>query len=167
MPIISFGGKTPVIEKGAFVAENATLIGDVVVRKGASIWFGAVLRGDINRIEIGEYTSIQDNSVLHVDYEKPVIVGNYVTVGHNAILHGCTIEDFCLVGMGAVVLDGARVKRGSVVAAGAVVREHSTVPQLTLVAGIPAAEKKKFDENIIEHLRQHAEEYAKLAKKYM
>jgi len=167
MPIISFGGKTPVIEDGAFVAENATLIGDVTIRSGASIWFGVVLRGDINKIEIGKCSSIQDNSVLHVDYDKPSIVGNYVTVGHNAILHGCTIEDFCLIGMGAVVLDGARVKKGSVVAAGAVVRERSTIPPLTLVAGIPAVEKKKFDENIIEHLKQHAEEYVRLAKKYM
>jgi len=121
--VIEHHGKKPKIHPDAFVAETAVVIGDVTIGKDSSIWYGAVLRGDINSITIGERTSIQDNCVVHVDEDKPVVVGDDVTVGHGVILHGCKIGNKVLVGMGAVILDGAEIGDGAIVAAGAVVKE--------------------------------------------
>ncbi len=162
--IIPYKGKYPQIEEDVFIAPNATLVGDVVVRKGASIWYNAVLRGDLERIEIGEYSNIQDNVVVHVEPGVPVIVGNYVTVGHAAILHGCVIEDYALIGMGATVLDSARIGRGSIVAAGAVVLGGKEIPELKLVAGIPAVVKKELPESMIEEARKAALRYYNYAR---
>ena len=164
--VIEHHGKKPKIHSDAFVAETAVVIGDVTIGKDSSIWYGAVLRGDINSITIGERTSIQDNCVVHVDEDKPVVVGDYVTVGHGVILHGCKIGNKVLVGMGAVILDGAEIGDGAIVAAGAVVKEGQVVPPLTLVAGVPAQPKKKLDESVLEALKEHAEKYSKYAKTY-
>jgi len=162
--LIPYKGKFPQIEEDAFVAPNATLIGDVVVKKGASIWYNAVLRGDLERIEIGEYSNIQDNVVVHVEPGVPVIVGNYVTVGHAAILHGCIIEDYALIGMGATILDHARIGKGAVVAAGAVVLVRKEIPPLKLVAGIPAEIKKDLPESILEEAKKAALRYYEYAR---
>ncbi len=164
--IIEHHGKKPKIAESAFVAENATLIGEVEVGGDSSIWFGAVLRGDINKITVGKCTSIQDNCVVHVDSDKPAVVGDYVTVGHGAILHGCKVGNYVLIGMNATVLDGAEVGDGAVVAAGAVVLEGQKVPPKTLVAGVPAKVVKEFDDTIIEKLKEHALRYAEYAKSY-
>ena len=166
--LIAHHGKTPRIHETAFIADTAVLIGDVEIGEDSSIWFGAVLRGDINRILIGKRTSIQDNSVIHVDTDKPTTVGDDVTVGHGAILHGCTIGNAVLIGMGAIVLDGAEIGDCCVVAAGAVVRERDKIPPGTLVAGIPAMPKRsKLDDEVKRMLITHAAKYAQYAKTYL
>jgi len=164
--IIEHHGQKPKVAESAFVAENAVLIGEVEVGEDSSIWFGAVLRGDINKITVGRCTSIQDNCVVHVDSDKPAVVGDYVTVGHGAILHGCTVGNYVLIGMNATVLDGAEVGDGAVVAAGAVVLEGQKVPPKTLVAGVPAKVVKEFDDTVIEKLKEHALRYAEYSKSY-
>lgn len=164
-------GMKPRVDEGAFVAPGADLIGQVHLAKGASVWYGAVLRGDCAAIEIGEGSNVQDLCVLHGDVgpqsELPVVLGKNVTVGHRAILHGCVIEDEVLVGMGAVVLSGARIGAGSVIAAGAVVKEGMQVPPRSLVAGIPAEVKKTIDEKVLERVRKNGEFYCLLAQDYL
>lgn len=123
--------------QGAFVAENATVIGNVTVEENASIWFGAVLRGDVDRIAVGARTSIQDNSVVHCATGMETVVGKDCVVGHNAILHSCTVEDGCLIGMGAVLLDGCRIGAGSIIAAGSVVSPGKIIPPGSMVMGVP------------------------------
>ena len=130
--------KTPQIHPTAFVAPGAHIIGDVRLAAQASVWYNSVLRGDINFIAIGERSNIQDGCILHLENDLPCVVGPDVTVGHGAILHGCRIEEACLIGMGAIILSGAHIGRGCVVAAGAVVKENQTVPPFTLVGGVPA-----------------------------
>lgn len=120
------------------IADGVKIIGAVKIDEYASIWYNSVLRGDINRIQIGKYSNIQDGCILHVADEHPTIVGDYVTVGHNAVLHGCTIEDHCLIGIGAIILNGALVGRGSIISAGAVVKEGEQIPPHSLAAGVPA-----------------------------
>ncbi|MDF2500128.1 MAG: gamma carbonic anhydrase family protein [Anaerosporomusa subterranea] len=132
-----FEGVQPTIDKKSFVAEGARVIGKVTMKEFSSIWFNSVARGDVNRIEIGRYSNVQDNSLLHVADDCPTIIGDFVTVGHNCIIHGAIIEDHCLIGMGAIVLNNAVVGRGSIIAAGAVVREGQIVPPHSLVIGIP------------------------------
>lgn len=132
-----FEGKKPVIDKKAYCAEGSRIIGDVELSEFASVWYNSVVRGDVSYVRIGKYSNIQDNSVCHVADNKPCIVGDYVTVGHNVVLHACTVEDHCLIGMGSTVLDGAVIGEGSIVAAGTVVTGGTKVPPNSLVAGIP------------------------------
>lgn len=165
--LIKHHGKSPIVDKDAFIAETAVLIGEVEIGKDSSIWFGAVLRGDINSIKIGERTSIQDNCVIHIDSDKPTVVGNDVTVGHGAILHGCKIGNSVLIGMGAIVLDDVEIGDGCVIAAGAVVRERTKVPPFTLMVGVPAKPKRQLDESVMEMLKSHAARYAEYAKSFM
>lgn len=146
--IKSFEGILPDIDAKTFIAEGGKVIGKVRLNEYSSIWHNTVVRGDVNRIEIGRYTNIQDNSVVHVADDCPTTVGDYVTVGHGAILHGCTIEDHCLIGMGAIVLNDVKVGRGSIIAAGAVVREGEIIPPYSLVAGVPAKIIKALPEKI-------------------
>ena len=136
--ILPFKDKRPSISPGSFVAPDAALIGDVEVGGESSIWFGAVLRGDINPVRVGSHTNIQDQAVLHVDHDAPCIVGDWVTVGHGAVVHGATIEDGCLIGIGATVLSRSYIGRESVIGAGAVVTEDSEIPPQSVVLGIPA-----------------------------
>jgi carbonic anhydrase/acetyltransferase-like protein (isoleucine patch superfamily) len=164
--IINYHNKIPQIHPDAFIAPTAVVIGDVRIGKNSSIWFGTVLRADINYIQIGERTSVQDNTVVHLDRTLPTIIGDDVTVGHGAILHGCTIGNCCLVGMGAIVLDGAEIGEGCIVAAGSVVKEGEKVPPFTLVAGIPAVVKKQLDVKVKEKLLEHAQRYSDYADTY-
>ncbi len=136
--IVTYKGKTPEVDGSAFVAENATLIGDVTVGEDSSVWFGAVLRGDNEPIRVGKRTSVQDNATLHCDPGHPLTIGDDVTVGHNAVVHGCTVENGALIGMGAVVLDDAVVGEYSIVGAGAVVTARTVIPPCSLVLGTPA-----------------------------
>lgn len=136
--MMEFEGQTPFVDKSAFIAEGARLIGKVALKEFSSVWFNTVVRGDVNRIEIGRYSNVQDNSVVHVADAYPAIIGDFVTIGHNCVLHACTIEEHCLIGMGAVILSGAVIGKGSIVAAGAVVRERQVVPPYSLVVGLPA-----------------------------
>lgn len=134
---LKFEGKWPNNHPKIFVAQNATVIGEVIMKEFSSLWFNTVLRADINRIEIGKYSNVQDHCVIHVAEQFPTIVGDFVTIGHNATLHGCVIQNNCLIGIGAVVLNGAIIGAGSIIAAGAVVKENEMIPPHSLVAGIP------------------------------
>jgi len=138
MPLLAAGGKSPRVHPSVFVADGAFVIGEVELAQDASVWFHAVLRGDINSIVVGARTNIQDGCIFHVTNTSGVRVGSDVTVGHGAVVHGCTIGDGSLIGMRAVVLDAARVGEGSLVAAGAVVLEGMVIPPGTLAAGVPA-----------------------------
>jgi carbonic anhydrase/acetyltransferase-like protein (isoleucine patch superfamily) len=163
-----FQGKHPTIGADVFVAPTAHVIGDVELADGASVWYGAVVRGDVWGIRIGAYTNIQDLCVCHVTAGgPPLVVGARVTVGHRAILHSCTIEDGCLIGMGAVLLDGVRIGAGSIVAAGSVLLPGFEVPPHSLVAGVPGAVKRALDPAAVEKLGHSAEEYHALALTYL
>lgn len=144
--MIEFENKMPEVHAKTFIAEGARVIGKVTMKEFSSVWFNSVVRGDVNRIEIGKYSNIQDNSVVHVADEYPAIIGDFVTVGHNCVLHACTIEEHCLIGMGAVILNGAVIGKGSIIAAGAVVRERQIVPPHSLVVGLPAKVIKSIPE---------------------
>jgi carbonic anhydrase/acetyltransferase-like protein (isoleucine patch superfamily) len=165
--IKSFKGVPPQIAETAFIHEMATVIGDVHIGEHSSIWPGAVLRGDLYYIRVGRYTNIQDGSILHVrSGQCPVSVGDYVTVGHNVILHGCTVKDRCLIGMGAIVLDDAVIGEQALVAAGAVVQQGQIVPPRTLVAGIPAKVKRELSDEEIEHMQMAWKNYLELKEIY-
>ncbi len=151
----------PDLSQAAFVAPNAVVIGQVLVASGASIWYGAVVRGDIERIEIGDRTNIQDGAILHGDPGKPTILEDHVTVGHRAVIHSAHIEQGSLIGIGAVVLDGVRVGAGSIVGAGAVVSKD--VPPLSLVVGVPAKRLRDISEAEAAELVEHAKAYEQLA----
>lgn len=172
MLIRQFQRKTPEIHETAFVAETAAIIGDVEIGAGASIWYGVVLRGDINGIRIGDETNIQDNAVVHVDDRKRsgddgrTVIGKRVTVGHGAIIHACRIGDNCLIGMGAIVLSRAEIGDNCIVAAGAVVKEGMVVPPNSLVAGTPAVIKATLTQERIEGLAAHAIRYAELGSEF-
>lgn len=166
MTTIDFEGTTPRVPRSAWVAPNATLIGKVTLADGASVFYSAVLRGDMDAITIGERSNIQDGCVVHTDDGFPATVGSGVSVGHRAVLHGCTVEDDALIGMGSVVLNGAVVGAGSLVAAGAVVPEGMRIPPGSLVAGVPAKVRKELDEDALEALRQNARTYEDLAAKH-
>ena len=146
--IKEFEGIKPKLDEKVFIADGAKVIGAVTIKEFGSIWFNTVARGDVNRIEIGRYTNVQDNSVVHVADDFPTIIGDYVTVGHNATIHGCTIEDHWLIGMSATVLNGAVIGRGSIIAAGALVRENQIIPPYSLVVGVPGKVVKTISENL-------------------
>ena len=137
--IKSVRGFTPQIGEDCFLAENATVVGDVIMGDGCSVWFNAVLRGDVNSIRIGNHVNIQDGSVLHTLYEKSTVqIGDYVSIGHNATIHGAKINNYALIGMGAILLDYAEVGEGAIIAAGALVLSNTIIPPYTLWAGVPA-----------------------------
>lgn len=160
--LLPYSNRTPRVAVSAFIAPSADLIGDVEVSEDASIWFQTVLRGDIEPIRVGANSNIQDGSVLHTVEGSPAIVGDWVTVGHRAVIHGCTIEDHCLIGMGAIILSGVRVGEGSIIAAGALVPENTIVPPRSLYMGVPARfrrELKDVDRIFIDAHAQHYLDY--------
>lgn len=165
--LIDYLGKKPKLHKTVFVSEGVQIVGDVTIGKDSSIWFNSVIRGDVNFVRIGERTNVQDNSVIHVTYEKfPTIIASNVTIGHAAIIHGCTIDDFCLIGMGAILLDGSRIGEHSLVAAGSLVKEGFSVPAGSLAAGVPARIVRKLKESEIERLEESAQHYVDYAANY-
>lgn len=144
--ILPCNDKSPQLGRPAYIAPNATIVGDVHMGDDCSVWFQAVIRGDVNRIILGERVNVQDGAVIHCTYEKAATtIGSDVSIGHRAIVHGCTIEDQVLIGMGSIVMDGAVIGRGSIVAAGAVVLEGTQVPPGTVYAGVPARKVKEVD----------------------
>lgn len=156
----------PKIHPTAFIAQGAQLIGAVTLEEGASVWFNAVLRADINEIKVGKRSNIQDGSVLHVENDVPCLIGEDVVIGHAAVVHACTIEDNCLIGMGSTILNRARIGKGSLVAAGAVVLEKTMVPPGSLVAGVPAKVVRSLRKEEIQGIRDWAEKYRQLAEVY-
>jgi carbonic anhydrase/acetyltransferase-like protein (isoleucine patch superfamily) len=165
--ILSLGGRTPRIAGSAFIAESADIIGEVDIAENASVWFQAVLRGDIEPIRIGAHSNIQDGSIVHTMDGWPVVVGDWVTVGHRAVLHGCTIEGHCLIGMGAIVLNNVHVGEGSIVAAGAVVPEKTQIPPRSLYMGVPARFVRQLTDSIRVFIDMHATHYLQYKESYL
>lgn len=148
MLIKEVNGKSPLIPSDCYVAENATIVGDVVLGNNCSIWFNAVIRGDVNSIIIGNKVNIQDGAVIHCTYQKhPTVIGNNVSIGHNAIVHGCVIKDNVLVGMGAIIMDNCTIESNSIIAAGSVVTQNTTVESGCIYAGVPAKKVKDIDQS--------------------
>ncbi|MGV9340631.1 gamma carbonic anhydrase family protein [Streptomyces sp. NPDC003688] len=162
--IVGIGGKEPKIDQDAFVAPTASVIGDVTLGAGASVWYGAVVRGDAERIAVGADANVQDNVTLHADPGFPLTVGERVSIGHNAVVHGATVEDDCLIGMGATVLNGAVIGAGSLVAAQALVPQGMVVPPGSLVAGVPAKVKRALSEEERQGVTLNGTLYVELAK---
>ena len=151
---LSFKGIQPTIDSSVYIAPGAVIIGDVVIGRESSIWFGTIVRADVNYIRIGAQTNIQDQCVLHITGGTyPLHIGNRITVGHRAIIHGCTVEEGCLIGMGAVLLDGCHVGDEAIVAAGSVVAEGSQIPPRTLAMGAPAEVRREITEKELERAR--------------
>jgi len=164
--VLPFDGHTPEIARSAWVAPNATLIGQVTLAVDSSVFYGAVLRADSASISIGAGSNLQDNVVVHCDHGAPTTVGQRVSVGHSAVLHGCTIEDDCLIGMNATVLNEAVIGAGSLVAAGAVVLEGTIIPPRSLVAGIPAKVRRELTDDEVAEVTANAENYVELSRKH-
>lgn len=160
----TIGAKAPLIDDSAFIAWNAEVAGDVRIGAGVSIWFSATVRGDIARIEIGDRSNVQDAAVVHVDTEVPCLIGKDVTVGHGAILHSCTIGDGVLIGMGAIVLNGAEIGEGSIVGAGALVTQGKKFPPRSLIIGSPAKVSRALTEEEVQASRENAAHYVKTGK---
>jgi carbonic anhydrase/acetyltransferase-like protein (isoleucine patch superfamily) len=165
--VLSFDGKEPQVAPNAFVAPTAVLIGDVAVEEGASVWFGAVLRADFDKIVVGAGSSVQDNCVLHTNEGLPTTIGRNVTVGHLSLLEGCVIEDGAIVGMGSVVLNRACVGRRAMLAAGSVVAEGAEIPPEMVAAGAPARVKKELGGSSSRWVESAAREYQALRLRYM
>ena len=166
--IRTFVGKRPVLGRGVFLAETCAVIGDVEIGDETSIWYGTVIRGDVMPIRIGARTSVQDNTVVHVTAGRyGTTIGNDCTIGHGAIIHACTVEDFCLIGMGSVILDGARIGRGSLVGAGALVTPGTDIPPDSLVIGSPAKVKRPINEREREQIVFGAAHYVELTRRYL
>ena len=161
MLIKAVRGKTPQYGSDCFIADNATLIGDVILGEGCSVWFSAVVRGDVNSITVGDHVNIQDGAVLHGTYQKSATtIGNHVSIGHNAIVHGCTIQDYVLIGMGAIVMDDCIVEPYSIIAAGAVVPKNTHIKRGSVYAGVPAKCIKSVSPELMEG------EIERIAKSY-
>ena len=156
--------KNSQIDDSAFIAPGAHVIGDVIMKKNSSIWYNSVARADINQIVIGEGSNIQDNSVLHLENDQGVVIGDHVTIGHNAIIHGCTIEDGALIGMGAIIMNGAIIGKGTVVGAGCVIKENMIIPNYSLIVGVPGKIVKSLPKEVFAQNIKWAEKYVKLAK---
>lgn len=158
----------PVVPASAYVDVSAQLIGDVTLGENSSVWMNAVLRGDVHHIQIGSGTNVQDGVVMHgMKNLHPVIVGDFCTIGHNATVHGCVLEDEVLIGMGAVVLNGARIGTGSIIAAGAVIPEGTQIPPRSLVAGVPGKIRKGVDDAGLELIRMYARNYLEYTRVYL
>ena len=164
--ILTYRGIGPVIHPSAYVAPGADIIGNVRLAKDASVWFGCVLRGDVNRIDIGEATNIQDGSILHVDDDRPCLIAHHVHVGHHANLHGCRVETGAMIGIGAIVLSGAHIGTEAIVGAGSVVLEDTKIPPRTLAVGAPARVVRTLTARDIGYIRGWVKKYVQLAQAY-
>ena len=152
------------IDSNVFIADGAKVLGDVTIKEGSSVWYNAVIRADMEPVIIGKNTNIQDLVMVHVDSSHPTVIGDGVTVGHSAILHGCTIENDVIIGMGAIVLNGAVIKKNSIVGAGALITQNKTFPEGSLILGSPAKAVRQLTAGEIDKIRHNAEEYQALAK---
>ena len=166
--IRTFQGIKPTIPESCFVEDTAVVIGDVVMGEDCSVWFNAVIRGDVHHIRMGARTNVQDLCMLHVTHDThPLIIGNDVTVGHSVVLHGCTIKDRVLLGMGAIVMDGAVIGEDSVVGAGALVVEGTVIPPKSVILGSPARVRRSVTDEELAWIKESAENYMKYARQYL
>ncbi len=150
------------IHPDTFIAESADVMGDITIDEGSSIWYSAVARGDMNYIKIGKYTNVQDNATLHVDTHEPLEIGDCTTIGHNAVVHGCTVGDNCLIGMGAIILNGATIGDNCIIGAGTLITEGTVIPPNSLVIGTPGKVKRQVTEEEIQTIKHNAIRYEKL-----
>lgn len=163
-----FNGLSPKLDPTAFIAEDAVVIGDVEIREDASVWFGSIVRGDVNYIRIGARTNIQDATVIHVSSKThPTILEDEVTVGHRVTLHGCYVETGCLIGIGAILLDGVRIGKNSLVAAGSLLTPNTTIPPNSLAMGSPAKVKRELTDKELAKLQKSWQNYVELKKQYI
>lgn len=166
--LLPYKGIVPRLGRDVFIAPGAWVIGDVVIGDGSSVWFNTLVRGDVHFIRVGAHTNIQDNSTLHVTGEKfPLVIGDRVTVGHRAIVHGCAVEDDCMIGMGSIVMDGAKIGAGSLVGAGAVVTPGTVVPAGSLVLGMPARVVRAVNDRERSLIVRSGAHYRDLARDYL
>ena len=166
MIIKPYNGKMPDIKDAACIADNAVIIGDVTLKKGSSVWYGAVLRADSAKITIGEFSNVQDNCTVHCSAGFPTEIGDHVTIGHNAVIHGCKIEENCLIGMHATVMNGAHIGADSIVGAGALVTENKEFEPGTLLIGVPAKAKTQLDNDAAAQNAENARHYYETAAEY-
>ena len=166
MGLHEFDGKKPKVHPDAYVSPRASLIGDVEIGEDSSIWESAVLRADMNYIRVGKGTSIQDNATVHTTFVNPTVIGDYVTAGHNSLIHACEIGDRTVVGMGSIVLDGAKVGKECVIGAGSVVTQGSIIPDRSLVLGIPGKVRKEVSDDMLASFNAGTDLYIELGKKY-
>ena len=162
--LIKFKDKVPQVDQSVYIAEGAKIIGDVTIRAEASVWFNCVLRGDIDYIQIGQRTNVQDGTIIHLDHGFPCIIGDDITIGHRTVIHGCTIGNGAMISMGATILTGAKIGENSIVGAGTVVLEGQEIPQGCVALGIPAKIKREVTEVDIDRVSKGKDEYVKLAK---
>lgn len=166
--IRSYQGHTPVIPESCYIDVSAQIIGDVTLGEHASVWMNAVVRGDVHSVRVGANSNVQDCAVLHgMRNLYPVIVGEYVSIGHNATVHGCVVEDNCLIGMGATILNDARIGEGSIIAAGAVIPEHTVIPPRSLVAGVPGKVRRQLTTDDLDLILKYARNYLDYTKIYL
>ncbi len=165
--IFPYKDLTPRIEAGVFIAAGARIIGEVSIAANASIWYNTVIRADVQPVAIGQYTNIQDNCTLHVMYDFPCTLGSYITIGHNAVLHGCTVADNCLIGIGTIILGYAEIGENCIIGAGSLIAEHKKIPPNSLVMGSPGKIIRQVSSEEIEAVRQAALKYAEVARDYM
>ncbi len=165
--IISFNGKTPLIHPSVYISEGVYIIGDVEIDEGSSVWFGSVIRGDVNFIRIGKDVSVQDGTIIHVtNTYYPTKIGNRVVIGHRAVIHGCEIGDNVLIGMGAILMDGVKVGNNCIIAAGSLVTEKTEVPDFSILMGQPARVVKKADESILKRVEEGIRNYKQTIELY-
>jgi len=164
----TYRGRMPLIHSSCFIDESAQVIGDVEIGEESSVWMQVVIRGDVHHIRIGRRTNVQDGTIVHAMKDThPTIIGDDVTIGHAAVVHGCTIENQCLIGMGAILLNGCRIGSGSIVAAGALVVEHTDVPPRSLVMGSPAKVKRSLGDSDLAEIQMYADRYVAYRRDYM
>ncbi len=167
MTFKNYQGKGPKVHLKSYIAPSADIVGDVEISAGCGIWFGTVIRGDIAPVRIGENSNVQDNATIHTSKDLPVKIGSHVTIGHNAVVHGCIVEDNVLIGMNAVILDGAKIGKGAIIGAGCLIGENKIIPPRVLVVGIPGKIVKELDEEREQGTVEHALMYRKLMEKYL
>ncbi|MGH4123142.1 MAG: gamma carbonic anhydrase family protein [Clostridium sp.] len=165
--IHQFDGQIPTVHKNSFIASSADIIGNVFIGQYSNIWFGAVLRGDMDYISIGAYTNVQDNCTVHTDEDLSVNIGDYVTIGHNAIIHGCKISSNTLIGMGSTILNGAEIGEYTIIGAGSLVTQGKKIPSGVLCMGVPARVIRELTIEEKESLKKSAEHYVEMSKKYI
>lgn len=163
----SFRGRQPAVAASAYVDPSAQIIGDAHLGERVSVWANVTIRADISSVTVGADSNIQDNSCVHEDDDKPVVIGERVVVGHSCTIHGCTIEDDCLIGMGSTILNGAKVGAGSIVAAGSLVLERQEIPPRSMVMGSPAKIRRQTSDEELERVRRNAQNYVDLSREYM